>query len=130
MKKVFVFPITIAITGDEEFLHKLEVIDDELETYIFGSIEKIKILSNKYNETMKKMNITLKHLTEEELKTYIECIARFENLRQLELEFGHLNITEPIDDCLSLIGQKCNKLLKLDLLCDGESVGSLQNVLT
>ena len=26
-----------------------------------------------------------------------------------------MDLEEPIDDCLSLIGQKCNKLLKLDL---------------
>ena len=33
-----------------------------------------------------------------------------------------MNITEPIDDCLSLIGQKCNKLLKLDLNVRDHSV--------
>ena len=34
---------------------------------------------------------------------------------QLELILDSLKSTEPIDDCLSLIGRKCTKLLKLDL---------------
>ena len=57
-------------------------------------------------------------LTDEELKTCIECIARFENLRKLRLRFDLMETTQPIDDCLSLIGQKCNKLLKLGLVID------------
>ena len=54
-------------------------------------------------------------MTAEDLKTCIECIARFENLKELGLTITGSDITEPIDDCLSLIGQKCNKLLELDL---------------
>ena len=50
-----------------------------------------------------------------ELKTCIECITRFENLTELFLHFGQSDFEDSIDDCLSLIGQKCNKLLKLDL---------------
>ena len=49
------------------------------------------------------------------LKTCIKCIARFENLKELTLSFNELKTKQPIDDCLSLIGQKCTKLLKLDL---------------
>ena len=77
------------------------------------------ILSDKYSQTMKTLNVTLKNLTAEELKTCIECIARFENLKELKLSIFRTNITQPIDDCLSLIDQKCNKLLKLDLSIDG-----------
>ena len=65
---------------------------------------------------MKSLDISLDNLTEEELKTCIECIARFENLRKLKLELFAMETTQPIDDCLSLIGQKCNKLLKLELI--------------
>ena len=54
-------------------------------------------------------------LQSEPLKTCIECIARFENLKELELTIIYCETVQPIDDCLSLIGQKCNKLLKLDL---------------
>ena len=73
----------------------------------------MKILSDKYSQTMKILNASLRDMTEEELKTCIECIARFENLKELKLEFG---INKSIDDYISLIGQKCSKLLKLDLL--------------
>ena len=64
---------------------------------------------------MKKIIFWFDDLTAEELKTCIECIARFENLNELKLVFNRNKTTKPIDDCLSLIGQKCNKLLKLDL---------------
>ena len=53
-----------------------------------------------------------------ELKTCIDCICRFENLRKLTLIFQTSKMKEPIDDYLSLIGQKCNKLLKLNLIID------------
>ena len=49
------------------------------------------------------------------LKTCIACICRFDNLRELTLEFCTIRTTEPIDSYLSLIGQKCTKLWKLDL---------------
>ena len=81
-------------------------------------MNKIIILSDKYSQTMKTLNTSLQtsffDLTEE-LKTCIDSICRFENLTQLELDFINFEGIQPIDDCLSLIGQKCNKLLKLDL---------------
>ena len=75
----------------------------------------MKIFSVKYSQTMKSLNVMLSSLTAEDLKTTIEYIARFENLRQLSLEFGPMKNKEPIEDCFKLIGQKCTKLLKLDL---------------
>ena len=78
---------------------------------------KMKIWVNKLRKTLKTLNLKLLYLTAEELKTSVECIARFENLTQLTLEispaYSESELT--IDDCLSLIGQKCNKILKLDL---------------
>ena len=78
-------------------------------------------LSVKYSQTIKTLNITLAYMTSKELKTCIEFISRCENLQSLTLYLPNLHDSEPIDDCLSLIGQKCNKLLKLDLIF-GESV--------
>ena len=78
-------------------------------------LELFKRLSDNYRQTMKTLDLSLDYMTEEELKTCIECIARFENLKELKLSFHYLKTNKPIDDCLSLIGQKCNKLLKLDL---------------
>ena len=64
------------------------------------------------------MNVTLNALTEEDLKTCVDYICRFENLQSLTLEFYAMEVKEPIDKSLSLIGQKCNKLLKLDFDID------------
>ena len=102
-------------TEDEEFLPKLEEI--EL-TITYKDINLIKILSHKYSQTMKTLDVTLSHLDSKELKTCIECIARFENLKELKLTIYSSRSTQPIDYCLSLIGQKCNKLLKLELYID------------
>ena len=108
------------LNEDEEFLPKLEY----FENFDFGydlcicseNINQMKIFSNKYNRTTKRLNVYFGHLTEEEFKKGIECISRFKSLRELEFVIGFQKMTEPIDDCLSLIGQKCNKLLKLDLV--------------
>ena len=83
------------------------------------SIE-LNFLSDKYSQTMKILNVSLSHLMVKDLKTDIEFIVRFENLKELKIDLRFIKIyySEPIDDCLSLIGQKCNKLLKLDLIFD------------
>ena len=108
--KIINYPIEVLIIADKEYLQKLESIKAlEIRS---NEVNKLKILSDKYSKTMKTLNIKLNDLTEEELKTCIKCIARFENLKELRLELGLSDITQPIDDCLSLIGQKCNKLLK------------------
>ena len=101
---------------DKEFLPKLEQFylpcisrDNNPK-----KVNQLKILSDKYSKTLKRLNLKLVGLPKEELKTCIEYIARFENLKELRLEFGSMRSKEPIGDCLSLIGQKCTKLLKLD----------------
>ena len=75
----------------------------------------MKIFGDKYSKTLKTLKIWFLDLTVEELKTCLMCITKLEELRESELLFTVEQITEPMDDCLSLIGQKCNKLLKLDL---------------
>ena len=103
---------------DEGFLPKLEEIrfpPDYLYIYNVRNVNELKIMTDKYSQTMKILNVSLGYLTAEEIKTCVECIARFENLKGLRLEIRSYRTEEPIDDCLSLIGQKCNKLLKLDL---------------
>ena len=69
----------------------------------------------KYSQTLKTLNINLCGLTEKQLKSCVGYIALFENLRQLKLTLSSRLIKEPIDDCLSLIGQKCTKLLDLNV---------------
>ena len=103
----------VVFSEDKQYLPKLEEIDPEF-CIQSKEVNKLKILSDKYCQTMKTLNVTLDGVSDEELKTCIECIARFENLKELKLIF-YSETKEPIVDCLSLIGQKCNKLLKLDL---------------
>ena len=127
-KKVSVDYFLDQLTENKEFLPKLERIDSMLMFMHFHNnddneevveyVNKMKILSDKYSKTMKTLNVFLNDMTEEDLKTCIEYICRFENLRELILSIYSFIIEEPIDDCLSLIGQKCNKLLKLDLRID------------
>ena len=122
LKTVSIDNINFLFNGDKEFLIKLEKIKSVIPMSSFPFsiqfsklINEMKILSDKYSKTMKTLNIRLFNLTAEELKTCIECIARFENLKELKVSISPIDITQPIDDCLSLIGQKCTKLLKLDL---------------
>ena len=104
---------SIVLDKRKEFLPQLQQMKY---LWIFSKgLENMKILSDKYSKTIKILDITLTYMNLKELKTCIECIARFENLKELKLRIDSATITQPIDDCLSLIGQKCNKLLKLDL---------------
>ena len=116
LSKVGVNDSSVLFKEDEEFLPNLEHMSKIWITC--SEINKLKILSDKYSQTMKTLNLTLNALTEEDLKTCIECICRFENLQSLTLEFYAMKVKEPIDNSLILIGQKCNKLLKLDLDID------------
>ena len=73
-------------------------------------------MSNKFSHTMKRLNVSFDYMTGEEFNEGIEYISRLQNLRQLEFIIGCMEMSEPIDDCLSLIGRKCTKLLKSDLI--------------
>ena len=105
---------------DEDFLPKLEFFGNKslVSNLLFISSEevnKLKIMSDKYSKTMKTLKLYFGYMSYEELKTCIGYVVRFENLKELILDIKSSEITEPIDSCLSLIGQKCNKLLKLEL---------------
>ena len=120
--KILILPeSSLILNEDKEFLPELEEFrSPRIYNYLkqLKNVNRLKIFSDKYSQTLKRLDIALCYLTEEELKTCIECIARFENLKELKLIFVPMKNKEPIDDCLSLIGQKCNKLLKLDLSID------------
>ena len=117
VKNILIINDSVLFNPNKEFLPKLEHFMKIV--YIYAKdVEKLKILSNKYRQTMKTLNVRLTGLTEEQLKTCIECIARFVNLNELILDIKPMNITEEVVDCLSLIGQKCTKLSKLKLRID------------
>ena len=102
---------------DKEILPKLEEIKNYFEI-CSEDVNQMKILSDKYSQTMKTLDIALYNLTEKELKTCIDCIAQFENLKKLTLHLDNFRTTEPFNNYLKLIGQNCTKLLKLDLHID------------
>ena len=80
-------------------------------------VNKMEIGINKYSKTFKTLNVFVCNITYEEMKTCIEYNSRFENLTKLKLQIYsvYAKTEQPKDDYLSPIGQKCNKLLKLDL---------------
>ena len=120
VKKVLIPEFNILFNEDKEFLPKLEHIFINFQI-TSQNVNEMKILSDKYSQTMKTLNVMLEDLemTREEVIKCFEYISRFENLRDLTLRIECIRLREPIDDCLSLIGQKCNKLLKLDLTVKG-----------
>ena len=114
VKSAYIHVNSVEYYLDKEFLPKLEHIKSE--SFILPQVvNNLKILSDKYSQTIKTLMINPINEVEVEVKTYMEYISRFENLTELKLWIYSDDIEEPIDDCLSLIGQKCNKLLKLDL---------------
>ena len=116
LTKILIPNIAVVFTEDKDFLPKLELLDG-----FSPNASMLKIIIDKYSQTMKTLDFSLSGQTTEELKTCIEYIYRFENLKELKLSINNSENKEdeePIDDCLSLIGKKCNKLLKLDLFID------------
>ena len=118
LKILYSRDLSVLFDEDKEFLPKLEEFGENF-TIDSENVNKMQILVNKYTKTIKRLDVRLMFLTEEELKKCFECISQFENLRQLKLGFDYYRNSEvAINYCLSLIGQKCNKLLKLDLIID------------
>ena len=122
VKKLQIPNKLVLFKENKEFLPKLEDFcfgDDCIEIFS-ENVNKMKIWVNKYSKTLKTLKVILLYMTYEELKTCIDCISRFVNLTELNLCIGSISTEyeQPIDDCLSLIGQKCNKLLKLGLYID------------
>ena len=100
---------------DKEYLPNLERIDSFITIASLEIVKVFTLFSYKYSKTMSSLKLVLSHLTKDALKTCIECICRFENLTELTIIFERIEIDEPIDISLILIGEKCTKLSKLDL---------------
>ena len=110
---------SILFKENKEFLPKLQEMSSDDDCTVFCSEDAIKmnIWVNKYSMTLKKLKVNLFGLSEKQLKTSIECISRFENLTELKLKIESVfrHPSQPLEDSLILIGQKCTKLLKLEL---------------
>ena len=115
--KIIYYPINaVLIIDDKEYLPKLESIKAfEVDS---NEVNRLKILSEKYSQNIKSLDVILCAMGEEDLKTCIEYIIGFENLKRLKLKLVTMVIKEPVDAYLTMIGQKFNKLLKLDLVID------------
>ena len=116
IKKIISRHNSYVYNDDKEFLPKLERIESIICVFPFNDF---KILSDKYSLSMKTLNLKLDYLKAEELKTCIDCISRFENLRQLTLSFDYSNDRELIDESIAIIGKKCTKVFELDLRIKG-----------
>ena len=103
----------------DNYLPKLEYFENIISEYDLHicsiDVIELKIFSNRYNQTIKTLNLLFCYLTTEELKTCLQYISRFENLRQLKLIIDLQHMSEPIDDSLTVIGQKCIKLFEFGL---------------
>ena len=107
--KVLMLPESSLIYNkDKAFLPKLEefhsaFICDHLNHFkpnLFKNVNRLKLFSDKYSQTLKTLDLKLVGLPKEQFQTCIEYISRFENLKELSLEFGPMRSKEPIGDCL------------------------------
>ena len=108
---------------DKEFLSKLERIELGY-LYTPKNYNCIERLSDDYSQTIKTLNVDLdlNYMTDDVLKICFDCICQFENLRQVKL----IRANDVKDESLSMIGQKCTKLLKLDLDFDDSSPKNIE----
>ena len=95
----------------KEFLPKLEYIRGRYQ--LLNDCKLIEIISVKYSQTIKKLNATMIPKSEEIFGNNFESICSLENLRELRLNFFSDEFNN--FQSLSLIGQKCTKLLKMKL---------------
>ena len=79
--------------------------------------EHFNTLVDKYSQSLKTLKVSFDYLKEEELKSCVDCICTLKNLKSLELSIDSVhNSHKPIDESIALIGQKCTKILKFDLI--------------
>ena len=119
-----IFHYSSLFSEDTDFLpKKLELIKltsgKESLSFNDRQVNRLKIITNKYSHLFKTFNASFDCMTNDSFQTLIDCISHLENLTELTLESGPMaKNMGPIDKCLPVIGQKCTRLLKLDLLFD------------
>ena len=113
LTKVFVPKFFFILNENKEFLPKLKQIINSFGLYS-EDVNQMKILLDKYSQTLNTLNVRFGRVTEEHLKTCVDCICRLEKLKRLEIIFNSRDNTEHIVNSLSLIGQKCTKLLEFE----------------
>ena len=105
--------ISLLLEKDKQFLANLEFIRNTLHINS-SNVNEMKSFVDKYSRKMKSLELYFYELTAEELKTCLNCICGFNNLRHLYLSIHTGRIKEPIDESIAMIGQKCTKLLVFD----------------
>ena len=97
VKIIYVMEPFLLFRKDKEFLPKLQNIKTKI-TLKSTNVYEMQILVDKYSQSLKKINASLIDLSAEELKTCFDCFSRFENLKELKLEFYRMKTNEPIDN--------------------------------
>ena len=83
--------------------------------WIYGNQSLVlELLVGKYGKSLKGLEVVFVQLSTNDLKTCFAHISRFESLESLDINFDYpCPFTEPIDDCLKLLANKCTKLREL-----------------
>ena len=84
LKTISLTDYSVVCIDAEEYLPRFEIMDNYHEIYPV-SVKEVEILSDKYSKTMKSAKFDFTYLSVEELKTCLVWIARFENLRSLQI---------------------------------------------
>ena len=83
----------------------------------------MKILSDKYRKTLKRINIKFTDLTAEDLKTCLTQLSLFKNLRSLNLTIDSNESQQNfIDECLEQMTRNCVKLKNFRLEINDNSL--------
>ena len=109
------------MSNNENFLSKLKRIETRISS---NNVYKMTLLADKYSKTMNELGVGLLCLTATKLKTSVDLICRFDNLRDLRLQI-ELKKKQSIEQYLSLIGKNCPKILGLGLYLNSENYSSI-----
>ena len=115
----------LMIRDDKEFLAKVDTFED-ISIYSRDNYRnQLKILTEKYAKSLKKLeiNIITTDMNETQLKTCLQQISCFDNLRSLELkiERSDANI-DTIDQSIALLVRKCSQLKTFELVIHNSSL--------
>ncbi|XP_054161584.1 uncharacterized protein LOC128959615 [Oppia nitens] len=121
VREVYTEDNSAFICDDPMFLPKLEVIKSiDIRT---EQLNQLKILSDKYWETMKTIKIYTYHMIGHQLKNALTHISQFNNLESLGLSISIFDEDiQVIDENIAEISKNCVKLKKLNFTLNNESV--------
>ena len=96
----------------KEFLPNLKVFKGSIDT---KDVLIFKKFCEKYSNALTFINVVLCFITDQEVEECLLSISQLKNLEKLNICFGNLQ-SEPSLDGLAMIGHKCTKISKLNLV--------------